>query len=70
MKTVIEDLREFTHLTGFVGDNGDGWCIILQAGEAWVDYVPITDQERIRVYEVLRTPNLPTPVNDFIRALQ
>jgi hypothetical protein len=70
MSTTINELQAFTHLTGFIGDNGDGWCIILQAGEMWVDYVPITDQERMRVYEVLRTPNLSTPVSEFIRALQ
>jgi hypothetical protein len=73
MITTTDMLQAFTHLNGMVVYDGDDWSIVLLAADDerhWVDNVYLTEQEKDRIYDVLRTPNLPTPVNEFIRALQ
>lgn len=70
METTVDELQKFKHLTGTISYDGDDWCIIITAGDIWVDSVPMTGKERDKICNIIRTPNLTTPITDFIAALK
>jgi len=70
METTIKELQAFEHLAGTVSYDGDNWCVIIKADNTWVDAIFITEAEKNCLYDVMRTPNLSTPVQEIIAALK